>query len=76
MDDNFDAKEWVNQAFQTHRDPGTPKDVSNLDDLIGFICGYEQTVLNTGYWVRMFISSSGLTNPESINLPYNKNRVI
>ncbi|XP_046553450.1 conserved oligomeric Golgi complex subunit 7-like [Haliotis rubra] len=26
MDDNFDAKEWVNQAFQTHRDPGTPKD--------------------------------------------------
>lgn len=28
MDDNFDAKEWVNTAFRSQKDPVAAKDVS------------------------------------------------
>lgn len=28
LDDNFDAKEWVNTAFRSQKDPSAAKDVS------------------------------------------------
>ena len=28
MDDNFDAKEWINAAFKNQKEAGTSKDVS------------------------------------------------
>ena len=43
MDDNFDAKEWVNTAFRSQKDPSAAKDVSRSNTIVFKINEYQCT---------------------------------